>query len=82
MHHDFHLHYLERIAEATEAQAETVAKTRRDVKAVRAQVQEMLGWVRRIALALALWGTAGGVALSSDQIAEVAVVVIERMIRR
>lgn len=66
---ELELIYLNRIAQATEASA---SSSRRLLKEVRALVT----WVQRLALIAALWASGLGLHLSSEQAAELIVVVI------
>lgn len=77
MQHDWSLPYLDRIARAAETTAETSARSRREIAKLRHQVEELVWWVKRLALAAALWGSGIGMTLTSDQIAEVIVAMLK-----
>ena len=81
MQYDWSLHFLQRIAEASEAQVENSARARKDIRAMRTDLHDLLAWVKRIALALALWGSAATTVLTSDQIADVIVAVLRGLLK-
>lgn len=75
---DWSLHYLERITTAAERTARNSLRTRRQLEAVSRQVEELIGWVKRIALAAMLWGSGGLLTLNAEQLAELLVALIKR----
>jgi hypothetical protein len=81
MQPDWTWHYLDRIAKATERGARNSSRTRRDIEAVKGQVDELTGWVRRIALAMMLWGSGGLLTLNADQLAAFVTAVLKGLLK-
>lgn len=57
MRDELSLHYLHRIAEASEKSVEGFTLTRRELIKVRKEVQGLVAWIKRAALLVALYGT-------------------------
>ena len=72
MHHDWSLHLLDRIADATEETAAASKRTRREVGELRKEVEALVTWIKRWALLAALWGSGAALHLTSDQVVEIA----------
>ena len=70
--------YLERIARASEAAANSQAGTRREVAKVRQDLRDLVTWVRRAALIAALWGSGLGLHLTHEQAVELVLGLLKR----
>lgn len=57
MQNDWSQHYLRRIAEATEENAQTLLRTRRELVKVRAVLADLVTWIKRAALLVGLYGS-------------------------
>jgi len=77
MREELSLHYLHRIAEASEKSAAGSTHTRRELIKVRKEVEGMVAWIKRAALLVALYGTGITLLMLSQEKAQFLVDVIK-----
>lgn len=70
MQHDANLHYLNRIAVATEMTATASSRSAREVVRVRRQLKDMFSYIKRAALLAALYGSGLTLLLLSQEKAQ------------
>lgn len=81
MQPDWTWHYLERIAKASERTARNSFRTRRELATVSSKVDELTLWVKRIAIAVSLWGSGGLLTLNADQAADLLTAALKALFR-
>lgn len=84
MQRDLSLFFLDRIARASEHSATSSRRARKEIveglEAVGEKIDELILWVKRLAIAASLWGSAGTIGWNAETIAQVLVEIGKRFL--